>query len=72
MSEIFSGCNSLISLDLSSFNTYNMRSMYIMFNNVNLTSLDLTNFNNSIISIMQGMFKGSKYLISLDLSILLG
>ena len=68
MSEMFSGWDSLIPLDLSSFNTYNVRSNYFMFNNVNLTSLDLTNFNTSIISNMQGMFNGSKYLISLYLS----
>ena len=68
MCEMFSGCDSLIPLDLSSFNTYNVRSNYFMFNNVNLTSLDLTNFNTSIISNMQDMFNGSKYLISLYLS----
>ena len=43
---LFYGCNSLTSLDLSNFNTQNVKSMGHMFQNCySLISLDLSNFN---------------------------
>ena len=43
MSSIFADCKSLISLDLSNFNTENIKEMYFLFNNCNsLISLNLS------------------------------
>ena len=46
MSHMFDGCSSLVSLDLSSFNTCCVLNMSYMFNYcTKLTSLDLSNFD---------------------------
>ena len=46
MGSMFSGCNSLSSLDLSNFNTQNVTDMSYMFCGCNsLSSIDLSNFN---------------------------
>ncbi|CCY94186.1 pF03382 family protein [Firmicutes bacterium CAG:884] len=69
MVEIFAGCSSLTSLDLSSFNTSNVTDMVEIFAGCSsLTSLDLSNFNTSNVTNMQGMFSGCSSLTSLDLN----
>ena len=46
MDNMFSGCESLISLDLSHFNMKNVDNIYYMFYECNsLIYLDLPNFN---------------------------
>ena len=54
---MFDNCNSLISLDLSNFNTQNVTDMYGMFSGCySLISLDLSNFNTQSVTDMGGMF----------------
>ena len=54
---MFYGCNSLISLDLSNFNTQNVTNMGCMFYHCNsLKSLDLSNFNTQNVTNMGAMF----------------
>ena len=66
---MFSGCRSLTSLDLSSFNTSNVTDMSGMFSGCSsLTSLDLSNFNTSKVTKMWHMFNNCSILTSLDLS----
>ena len=66
---MFSDCDSLISLDLSNFNTQNITNMTGMFNYCNsLISLNLTNFNTQNITNMAGLFFNCNSLKSLDLS----
>jgi surface protein len=51
MDEMFSGCTSLTSLNLSSFDTSRVKSMNNIFNEcTSLTFLDLYNFNASLLS----------------------
>ena len=69
MRNVFSGCWSLTSLDLSGWNTSNVTSMTNMFRNCySLTSLDLSGFNTSNVTTMYTMFQGCKSLTTLDLS----
>ena len=69
MSEMFSLCSSLKSLDLSSFNTSKVTNMSRMFNMCSqLTYLDLKTFNTSNVTNMSGMFFGCRDLKSLNLS----
>ena len=69
MSEMFDGCSSLKSLDLSNFYTGNVTNMSEMFSGCsNLTSLDLSNFNTGNVTNMSEMFSGCSNLTSLDLS----
>ena len=69
MGEMFYGCESLTSLDLSNIDTSNVLSMREMFWGCsNLTSLDLSNFNTSNVFVMDNMFGGCESLTSLDLS----
>ena len=50
MDNMFNGCESLTSLDLSNFNTSSVENMENMFNGCkSLTSLDLSNFNTSLV-----------------------
>jgi surface protein len=59
MEEIFYACNSLKSLNLSSFNTTSVRNMKGMFSGCSeLVSLDLSNFNFTSISNVEDMFSG--------------
>ena len=54
---MFFDCNSLISIDLSNFNTQNITNMKSMFYNCNsLTSLNLSNFNTQNVTNMESMF----------------
>ena len=58
-SNMFYGCSSLTSLDLSNFNTSNVMNMNGMFNGCSgLTSLDLSNFDTSNVLFMNYMFRG--------------
>ena len=66
---MFYNCYSLISLDLSNFNTSQVTSMIDMFYNCSsLTSLNLSNFNTSKVTSMTNMFYGCSSLTSLNLS----
>ncbi|WP_279083449.1 BspA family leucine-rich repeat surface protein, partial [Lactobacillus apis] len=66
---MFSGCEDLTSLDLSSFNTANVTNMDFMFRGCeSLTSLNLSNFNTANVESMESMFRECTSLISLDLS----
>ena len=56
-SNMFMGCQSLTSLDLSSFNTSNVTDMSSMFQHCNsLTSLNLSSFDTSNVTDMGSMF----------------
>ena len=60
MQHMFSGCNSLLSLDLSNFNTQNVTNMYSMFAKCeSLTEINLSNFTSEKADI-DSMFEGSK------------
>lgn len=69
MRLMFYDCSSLISLDLSGFDTSNITSMYSMFNGCSsLSSLDLSGFDTSKVTDMSYMFDSCRSLTSLDLS----
>lgn len=69
MFAMFSGCSSLASLDLSSFDTSAATNMGSMFSGCSsLESLDLSSFDASKVTGMSGMFSGCSSLLSLDLS----
>jgi len=54
---MFEGCPSLTKLDLSSFNTFNVKSMYHMFSGCsNLVSLNLSHFGSPYAADTTGMF----------------
>ena len=63
MSHMFRGCESLKSIDLSSFNTNNVINMSGMFFGCeSLKSIDLSSFNTNNVTNMSSMFSGCKYL----------
>lgn len=69
MESMFTYCESMTSLDLSTFNTANVEDMTTMFLGcLNLTSLDLTSFNTSSLTNMNAMFWDCRKLTSIDLS----
>ncbi len=69
MSNMFEGCSSLTSLDVSKLNTANVTRMISMFAYcTSLISLDVSNFNTSEVMYMSCMFQGCESLTSLDLS----
>lgn len=69
MSGMFACCNSLTSLDLSSFNTSMVNKMYMMFYKCNsLTNLDVSSFNTAKVTTMEEAFCGCSSLKSLDVS----
>ncbi len=69
MAFMFSGCEALTSVDVSSFNTAKVTSMDRMFNNCkSLTSLDLRSFNTTKLTDMYDMFLSCESMTSLDLS----
>ena len=66
---MFAYCHSLQSLDLTSFNTAAVTSMYQMFAYCNsLQSLDLTSFNTAAVTSMYQMFINCNSLQGIDLS----
>ena len=55
---MFDGCNSLINLNLSNFNTQNVTDMSYMFHKCSsLTNLNLSNFNTQNVTDMTCMFR---------------
>ena len=66
---MFSNCYSLISLDLSNFNTENVTEMCYMFSSCfSLISLNLSNFNTQNVKNMDSMFSSCNSLQLIDLS----
>ena len=69
MSDMFSYCDSLASLDLTGWNTSNVTNMTAMFSSCySLINLDLSSWDTSNVTDMSGMFDGCERLVSLDLS----
>ena len=69
MRYMFEGCSSLESIDLSSFNTAAVTSMYEMFKDCSsLTALNLSNFDTQNVTDMAYMFEGCSSLAALDVS----
>ena len=67
--NMFKGCSSLTSLDLSGFNTSKATDMEQMFEYCSsLTNLDLSNFNTENVTKMDDMFNRCSSMVSLDLS----
>ena len=68
MYEMFDGCSSLTSLDVSGFKTDNVTNMTSMFSGCSsLTSLDVSGFKTNNVTRMSSMFNGCSGLTSLDL-----
>lgn len=68
MAEMFGGCTSLTSIDLSNWNTSNVTDMSGMFGHCSgLTSLDLSNWNTSKVTTMNNMFIGCTSLTELKM-----
>ena len=66
---MFSGCNKLTNLNLSSFDTSQVTDMSYMFSRCSsLTNIDVSSFNTSQVTSMYNMFFNCSSLISLDLS----
>ena len=66
---MFSGCDSLASLNISSFNTRNVTSMRSMFDGCEkLINLNITNFDTFNVIDMACMFKNCHNLVNLDVS----
>ena len=64
--EMFRGCNNLITVDFSKFNTSSVTTMRSMFYGCsNLTSLDLSNFNTSAVTDMSQMFRDCSRITSI-------
>ena len=69
MQNMFNGCQSLTSLDVSNFDTSNVTNMSHMFYNCNkLTSLDVSKWDTSNVTNMSWMFYACYKLTSLDVS----
>lgn len=66
--SMFENCRSLISLDLSDWDTSNVTSMEYMFNGCYVTSLDLSGWDTSKVTNMNRMFYNCSGLTELDLS----
>jgi surface protein len=68
MESMFDGCESLISLNLSSFDTSKTKNMEFMFNNCKiLERIDVSNFDTSLVTSMKNMFSGCEKLLFLDI-----
>ena len=69
MSDMFWGCSSLTSLDLSKFNTEKVTNMSNMFYNCrSLISLDLSSFNTENVTNMSEMFYNNRSLKTISVS----
>ena len=69
MSEMFSNCSGLTSLDVSNFKTDNVTDMSYMFSGCwNITRLDVSGFNTEHVTNIGYMFEGCSNLTSLDVS----
>ena len=68
MRNLFNGCTNLTSLNLSSFDTSNVKYISYMFNRcTGLTSLNLSSFDISNVEEMDSMFYYCKNLTNLDI-----
>lgn len=68
INRMFNGCSSLTALDLSKFNTHQVKSMIGTFMDCSsLTKLDLSSFDTSNVIDMNGMFNNCSSLKELDL-----
>ena len=66
MRSMFYNCSSLTSLNVSNFNTDNVKDMSFMFSSCSsLSSLNLSNFNTNNVNKMWCMFAGCSSLNSL-------
>jgi len=66
---LFSDCSSLISIDLSNFNTQNVTNMAYMFSGCSsLKEINLSNFNTQNVTNMAYMFSGCSSLKEINLS----
>lgn len=69
MSNMFTGCSSLTSLNLSNFDTSKVTNMSNMFQWCSsLTNLDLRSFNTSKVTTMLAMFAGCENLKEIKVS----
>ena len=69
MRDMFNGCSSLTSLDLTNFNTAKVTDMKLLFANCSaLESLDLSMFNTENVTSMPSMFNGATKLKTLNVS----
>ncbi len=69
LNDMFNGCGSLKTLDLSGFNTANVTNMDDVFRGCSsLTELKLSNWNTANVTTMWSMFEGCSSLTTLDLS----
>ena len=69
LGDMFNGCSSLTSIDLSGFNTANVTNMYCMFLGcTSLTTLDLASFNTEKVVNMSGMFRNCTALTTIYVS----
>ena len=68
MNHMFGGCRLLTDLDLSNFNTANVKNMNGMFSEAGFTNLDLSSFDTSNVTDMYGLFWGTTGLKNVDLS----
>ena len=67
MDNMFSDCSSLISLNITDFDTSQVISMNYLFNGCSsLTELDISNFNTSLTTSMEHMFSGCGLLKNLS------
>lgn len=67
--KMFFGCNDLVSLDMTNFDTSRITNMDYMFGGcIALASLDVSNFDTSNVTSMGAMFSNCTTLPSLDLS----
>ena len=66
MSYMFYGCTGLTSLDLTGFQTPNLKNMeYMFFNCSNLTRVDLSSFNTAGVTNMNYLFRGCSRLATI-------
>ena len=69
MRGLFQNCESIVTLNLTTFYTPNVEIMWDMFNGCShLINLYITNFNTSNVIDMTSMFSGCKSLVSLNLN----
>ena len=69
MNSMFRNMSSLISLNLSNFDTSKVTNMsYMFFNTPSLTLLNLSNFDTSKVTNMDSIFRGMTNLTAIDLS----
>ena len=64
---MFGGCSKLTSIDVSSFDTSNVKNMSRMFEGCGFESINVSNFNTSNVTDMGSMFSGCESLQTLDI-----